>query len=90
MLYYIFILVRAAIPRYRYDQLMRLGWKLILPLSLAFFFLIMVTGLLATSGLDLGPLWDFLDRLIRTSLFPLGYSLGDFFDFIKSGPIKKI
>jgi NADH-quinone oxidoreductase subunit H len=33
-----FILVRAAFPRYRYDQLMTLGWKVILPLSLAFVF----------------------------------------------------
>ncbi len=32
---FIFILTRAALPRYRYDQLMRLGWKVFLPLSLA-------------------------------------------------------
>jgi NADH-quinone oxidoreductase subunit H len=31
-----FIWVRVAFPRYRYDQLMRLGWKSFLPLSLAF------------------------------------------------------
>lgn len=30
----VFIWVRAAFPRYRYDQLMRLGWKVFLPLSL--------------------------------------------------------
>lgn len=29
-----FIWARAAFPRYRYDQLMRLGWKIFLPLSL--------------------------------------------------------
>lgn len=39
-----FIWVRAAFPRYRYDQLMRLGWKVFLPLSLAW--VILVAGLL--------------------------------------------
>lgn len=34
VLLYVFIWVRAAFPRYRYDQLMRLGWKVFLPLSL--------------------------------------------------------
>ena len=32
---FIFIWVRATVPRYRYDQLMRLGWKIFLPFSLA-------------------------------------------------------
>lgn len=32
---FIFIWIRATFPRYRYDQLMRLGWKVFLPLSLA-------------------------------------------------------
>ena len=32
---FIFIAARATLPRYRYDQLMRLGWKVFLPLSLA-------------------------------------------------------
>jgi len=31
---FLFILARAAYPRYRYDQLMRLGWKVFLPLTL--------------------------------------------------------
>lgn len=35
-----FIWVRVAFPRYRYDQLMRLGWKIYLPLSLGFFLLV--------------------------------------------------
>ena len=35
-----FIWVRAAYPRYRYDQLMRLGWKVFLPLSLGWVFFV--------------------------------------------------
>jgi NADH-quinone oxidoreductase subunit H len=38
--FFIFGWVRATVPRYRYDQLMRLGWKIFLPLSLAFVVLI--------------------------------------------------
>lgn len=36
---FLFLWVRAAFPRYRYDQLMRLGWKIFLPLSLGWVFL---------------------------------------------------
>jgi len=36
----LFIWVRGAFPRYRYDQLMYLGWKVILPLAIAFVFFI--------------------------------------------------
>jgi NADH-quinone oxidoreductase subunit H len=32
---YLYILIRALLPRYRYDQLMRLGWKVFLPFGLA-------------------------------------------------------
>ena len=34
LLFFLFALVKATVPRYRYDQLMRLGWKVFLPLSL--------------------------------------------------------
>lgn len=37
LLLFIFIWIRASFPRYRYDQLMRLGWKVFLPLSLFYF-----------------------------------------------------
>ncbi len=35
LILFVFLWVRATLPRYRYDQLMRLGWKVFLPLSLA-------------------------------------------------------
>ena len=40
--FFIFSWVRATVPRYRYDQLMRLGWKIFLPLSIAF--VVLVSG----------------------------------------------
>ena len=45
----LFILVRAILPRYRYDQLMRLGWKVLLPLTLGCF--------IYTSGILLSFNW---------------------------------
>jgi NADH-quinone oxidoreductase subunit H len=50
-LLFCFIWVRAAFPRYRYDQLMRLGWKIFLPFSLGW--VIFVIGLLI--GFDCLP-----------------------------------
>ncbi len=48
MLLFVFIWVRAALPRYRYDQLMRLGWKVFLPLTLVW--VVIVSGYLLYSG----------------------------------------
>ena len=42
--FFMFSWVKATVPRYRYDQLMRLGWKIFLPLSL--FWVFMVSGVL--------------------------------------------
>ena len=41
---FFFIVTRATLPRYRYDQLMYIGWKCFLPLSLGY--LIFTTGVL--------------------------------------------
>src|SRR5689334_599548 len=43
-MFFVFAMVKAIVPRYRYDQLMRLGWKVFLPLSLAM--VAIVAGLL--------------------------------------------
>jgi NADH-quinone oxidoreductase subunit H len=43
-----FIWVRASMPRFRYDQLMRLGWKVFLPLSMAY--MVLVAGVLLATG----------------------------------------
>ena len=48
LFFFIFSWVKATVPRFRYDQLMRLGWKVFLPLSLAF--VVLVSGYLMATG----------------------------------------
>jgi NADH-quinone oxidoreductase subunit H len=48
-MFFLFAMVKAVVPRYRYDQLMRLGWKVFLPLSLAM--VAIVAGVLQFGGL---------------------------------------
>jgi NADH-quinone oxidoreductase subunit H len=45
--FFIFAMVKAITPRYRYDQLMRIGWKVFLPLSLAW---VVIVSFLAHFG----------------------------------------
>jgi NADH-quinone oxidoreductase subunit H len=45
---FMFAMVKAFVPRYRYDQLMRLGWKVFLPISL--FMVVLVAGVLEATG----------------------------------------
>ena len=46
--FYMFAMTKAFVPRYRYDQLMRLGWKVFLPISLAA--VVIVAGVLQLTG----------------------------------------
>ena len=50
--FFLFSWVKATVPRYRYDQLMRLGWKVFLPLSLLWVFL--VSGFLMWTRVGVG------------------------------------
>ena len=49
LVFFMFAMVKAFVPRYRYDQLMRLGWKVFLPISL--FAVVAVAGFLRLTGL---------------------------------------
>jgi NADH-quinone oxidoreductase subunit H len=52
-MFFLFAMVKAIVPRYRYDQLMRLGWKVFLPISLAMVVIVAFVvqyGPLATSA----------------------------------------
>src|SRR6266850_3972451 len=46
--FFLFAMVKAIVPRYRYDQLMRLGWKVFLPISL--FWVVLTAGYLLALG----------------------------------------
>jgi NADH-quinone oxidoreductase subunit H len=48
LVFFMVAMVKAFVPRYRYDQLMRLGWKVFLPLSLAM--VVLVAGVLEFTG----------------------------------------
>ena len=50
LFFFMFSWVMATVPRYRYDQLMRLGWKVFLPLSLFFIFAISLYLMLTRYG----------------------------------------
>ena len=49
---FVFIWIRWTLPRFRYDQLMSLGWKFMLPLALAY--IVVIAGAIARRSTSLG------------------------------------
>jgi NADH-quinone oxidoreductase subunit H len=52
LVFFMFAMVKAFVPRYRYDQLMRLGWKVFLPISIGM--VVLVAGVLQVTGWSAG------------------------------------
>lgn len=57
LMFFLFSLTKAAVPRYRYDQLMRLGWKVFLPMSLGW---VVIVAFLAHWGVPAYARWGML------------------------------
>lgn len=55
LFFFLFSWVKATVPRYRYDQLMRLGWKIFLPLSLTWVFLVSGYLMVTRVGTECDP-----------------------------------
>jgi NADH-quinone oxidoreductase subunit H len=67
---YIYVWIRASLPRFRYDQLMNLGWKLLIPASLGWFMLLAAQRVGDAAG------WDTVVVTIVTALVLIaGYGL---------------
>ena len=55
--FFLFAMVKAIVPRYRYDQLMRLGWKIFLPTSVAYLMIVALLLLYIPGAADMFHSW---------------------------------
>ena len=73
MFLYMYVWFRATLPRFRYDQLMDLGWKVLIPVSFGWLLLLIVNRVVTSIGWDrVGRLGAMLSAVI---VIMLGYLL---------------
>jgi NADH-quinone oxidoreductase subunit H len=73
---FLFIWLRGTLPRYRYDQFMRLGWKVLVPVNLAWIVALVAVRQLRSAGWPLGPTLFFL-AIAVLGLIALSFGLPD-------------
>ncbi len=67
-LLFLFVWVRGTLPRLRYDQFMRFGWKVLLPINLAWILLLGGVRVAGREGTGSGTRWLFIGGLVVTIL----------------------
>jgi NADH-quinone oxidoreductase subunit H len=70
LFFFVFSWVKATVPRFRYDQLMRLGWKIFLPISLLWVFLVSGWLLVTREPCPTGDGWAVLSPQAVENLHP--------------------
>jgi NADH-quinone oxidoreductase subunit H len=78
----LYIWVRWTLPRFRYDQVMQLGWKVMLPTALAYIMVVAASVLVLN---ELGMEWGFLYGLVLTGVSAI--CTGGFVFFLDRGRI---
>ncbi|TDQ05653.1 NADH-quinone oxidoreductase subunit NuoH [Labedaea rhizosphaerae] len=76
VLLFLFIWLRGTLPRYRYDQFMRLGWKVLVPVNLSWIVALVAVRQLRSAGWPLGPTL-FFGAIAVLGLIALSFALPD-------------